>query len=521
MKSRRVLQVDTRAAGEHSAAYGFLARVRSLHSHWVLGGMIIAYTLFLTFGASFKYAYWGMGYDQIDYQQAIWNTTQGRFLNISHYAWTDSFLGLDFAPGLLFAVPFYMLWPSAYMLNLLQSALLALGALPVYLIARDRWANERAGLAWAATYLLYPSLQFVNMTPPWQPRTLAVLMLLWAFSFFQRQRLWPFLLAMLVAITTRTDVSLVVCAFGLYALLVRRTWQWAALPLVLGLSWFYLSTSILTPAFYLPEFTASAESGSFDPDADYADSWPGTSPQVGYYAHLGKNPVDIIKNIVTHPVEVAQLVFTREKLTYLFLMFGALLFLPLLAPKELILTAPIFAINLLSTRVFQYKISEQYQALIIPGIVIAGIYGSARLHAWLSQRLPGARPHLAGMLLAQVLLIGSINLGLRNPVISTLRHHEDPARIAVMERMAAQIPDDAAVAATSFLAPHLLPRQHLYYVPPGPMFPPLEAAEFVFIDTRAAALRGTGLVERLRSDPAWDIVDEEADLILFRQRHKR
>jgi uncharacterized membrane protein len=511
--------------GEHelhlSPVQRLILWLRAIPSPWALGGIIALYVLFLVAGMAFKYALWGQGFDHVDYEQAIWNTTQGRPFQISRYNFTDSILGMDFMPGLLFAVPFYMIWPSAYMLNILQSALLALGAVPVYLIARDRFAaiglpGERAGLAWAAAYLLYPTLQFVNMTPPWQPRTLAILLLLWAFRFFQQGRYWPFLAALLVAITTRTDVSLVVVAFGMYALLARRSWRWAVPPIAIGLAWFYLSVSIMTPSFYHSDYRPDTGSVNIDPEASY--TWPGPSAQVGYYSHLGKDPVDIVKNIVTHPIEVAQLMFTREKLTYLFLMFATLLFLPLLAPDVLILTAPIFLLNLLSTRIFQYTIKEQYQALIIPGIVVAGIYGSARLWAWLKQRGYAADRLFLSALVAQVLLIGALNIPLHNPVIVAFRHHEDPARVAVMERIAATIPRDASVAATSFLAPHLLPRKHLYYLPPGPMHPSVDQAQYAFIDTRAQVLKNTDLVEQLRRDPHWEVVAEEDELVLFRQK---
>lgn len=492
----------------------------------ILAGMILLYFVFLTAGMAFKWAMWGQGFDHVDYEQAIWNTIQGRPFQISRYNFTNSILGMDFMPGLLFAVPFYALWPSAYMLDILQSALLALGAVPVYLIARDRFGgNPKAGLAWAAAYLLYPTLQFVNMTPPWQPRTLAILCLLWAFRFFEQKRLLPFLAMLAIAITTRTDVSLVVIAFGLLAALYRRNWRWWAPAIVLGFGWFYLSTSILTPSFYNPGYKPTTGTVNLDPNqSQQAAAWPGPSAQLGYYAHLGKDPVDIVKNIVTHPVATFKLMFTPAKLWYLFLMFATLLFLPLLAPDILLLTAPIFLINLLSLRVYQYTIKEQYQALIIPGIVIAGIVGSARLWQWYSRRretrgLPALHTIPTAILLVPVLLIGALHVPLKNPVISAFRNHEDPARIALMESFKAMIPRDAKVATTSFLAPHMLPRQYLFYLPPGPMHPSVDVADYAFIDERADVLKDQPqLLQYLRTSPRWKLVREENQLVLFKQQ---
>jgi uncharacterized membrane protein len=507
-----------------------ISALQALRPHTLLTSLILLYFVMLAGGMCIKWIYWGQGYDQVDYQQALWNTLHGRPFQTSHYNFSDSFLGLDFAPGLLFALPFFALWPSAYTLIILQSALLALGAIPVYLIARDHFAvatpagpvgGERAGLAWAATYLLYPTLQFVNMSPPWQPRTLAVLCLLWAFRFFEQRRILPFLLMLLVAITTRTDTSLVVLGWGLLALIRRRDWRWWLPVMVLGFGWFYLSTQVVTPRFYHTDYQPAVGTPNFDPEAgQQSDAWPGPNPQIGYYAHLGKDPVDIAKNILTHPVETLNLMLTKQKLWYLFLMFGTLLFLPIFAPDVLLLCAPIFVINLLSTRIYQYTIREQYQTLIIPGIVLAGVVGAARLWrwiaGWLSRRQDesapssrAGRPIPVALLVAQVLLVGLLHIPLKNPVIVALRYHEDPARVAVMEQMAALIPADARVAATSFLAPHLLPRQHLYYVPPGPMHPKVDEAEYVFIDERAQVLKQhPDLMRYLRTDPRWQVAKQ-------------
>ena len=505
----------------------------------MLAGMVVLYFVVLIFGMVIKWEFWGQGYDQVDYQQAIWNTTQGRPFQTSHYNFSNSFLGLDFAPGLLFAVPFYALWPSAYTLMVLQSALLALGAVPVYLIARDRFAivspagnsgGEKAGLAWAAAYLLYPTLQFVNMSPPWQPRTLAILCLLWSFYFFERRRLLPFYLMLLIAVSTRTDTSLVVIAWGLLAALYRRGWRWWLPALALGFGWFYLSTEVITPSFYREGYQPTEGRVDFDPDAgQQSEAWPGPNPQLGYYAHLGKDPVDIVKNIAMRPGDTIRLMFTQQKLWYLSLMFGTLLFLPLFAPDVLLLCAPIFLINLLSTRIYQYTIREQYQALIIPGIVLAGIVGSARLWMWLGSRVvspaqadPPAstmgRSVPTALLLGLMMVMGLLHLPLKNPVLSAIRYREDPERVALMEQLAEQIPPDARVAATSFLAPHLLPRQFLIYLPPGPMHPKVDEAEYAFIDARAQVLEAhPELLTHLHSDPGWRLIAQQDELLLFKQ----
>ncbi|MEI7771334.1 MAG: DUF2079 domain-containing protein [Chloroflexales bacterium] len=483
-----------------------------------LSALLLTFSAALIAAGAFKYARWGQGFDMVDFHMPIWGTLHGRFLLVSRYNFTDTFMGLDVALGFLPAIPFYAIAPSAYTLVAVQVLMLASAAIPVYLIAARRLGSGWAGVAFAAVYLLYPTTQFMAMAGPFQPRVPALVLFLWAFFFLERGSLWPYLATLFVAMLARTDAALVVVAFGMVAALRRARWPFAVWPALVGLIYFYVALTYITPLFYAAGFHPAKVAVPFDLGRDYNDMWPcGLSPQACYYLHLGGSLTEIAKNIVTHPVQIFFFVFQPAKLQYLALMLGALLFLPALAPRELLLAAPIFAINLLSNRVYQYVITEQYQILAIPGLIIAAIYGAAwALRRWEGLRegftLPEIPPLWALGTLA--LIVGLLNIPLKNPAVSAFRNPETAARVAVMERMRAEIPPDATVAATSFLAPHLLPRT-LYYIPGGKMHHQIDEAAYAFIDTRASAIQGAGIVETLRADPRWQIVDEQDDLVLF------
>ncbi len=482
-----------------------------------LAALLLVFSAALIVAGAFKYARWGQGFDMVDFHLPIWGTLHGRFLLVSRYNFTDTFMGLDVALGFLPAIPFYAVAPSAYTLVAVQVLLLASAAIPVYLIAARRFGSGWAGVAFAAAYMLYPPTQFMAMAGPFQPRIPALVLFFWAFYFLEREQLWPYLATLFLAMLTRTDAALVVVAFGMVAALRRARWPFAAWPMLVGLIYFYVALTYITPLFYNAGFHPAKVAVPFDLSRDYNDMWPcGLSPQACYYLHLGGSLPEIAKNIITHPVQIFFFVFQPGKLQYLALMLGALIFLPVFAPRELLLAAPILGINLLSNRVFQYVITEQYQILVIPGLVIAAIYGGAwvwekggSLSAGVvrAQTLPPA-------LVALVLIIGLLNIPLKNPAVSAFRNPEAAARVAIMERMRQEIPPDAVVAATSFLAPHLLPRR-LYYIPGGKMHHQIDEAAYAFIDTRASAIQGTGVVAALRANPRWQVVDEQDDLVLF------
>lgn len=542
-------------------------------SRAMLGVMVGLFVLALFAGLTVKLQSWGQGYDQIDYQQSIWNTTQGRFLEISHYRHTDHLWGMDFIPAILLIVPFYALLPSALTLNFFQALCMGLGALPTYAAARDRFGSRLAGLGFAAVYLIYPSTWFATMSAPWQPRTLAVPLLIGAFYFLQRGMQQsghrggdaPFrgyLLCLAAALLTRTDASLCVLAFGLLALIWRMGWRWVIPPIGLALIWFGLSTSVFVPSFYRSDYHPQEVRGA-DACDDYSKNWPGKSPQLAYYCHLGGSAGEIVTTIVTQPLKVAQIVLTAPKMTYLLLMLLPLLLLPLLAPDAALPALPILALNVLTNRPFQYTVREQYQTLVIPGLIIAAIVGGARLWAWWESRrapepqshgtterqLPVARnqaereqrdrgpraPQIGQQrsahvclgscapliaLLALILSALVANLAYRNPVVTTILYREDPARVAAMRELAAMVPPDAPLAATSFLAPNMMPRRYIYYFPNSPSFPPIERADYIFIDMRAAALDTDGgreAMAALHASGRWQLVAERSELQLFRQ----
>src|SRR5215207_4566635 len=97
--------------------------------------IVVLWVAVLFAASAYKYETFGQGYDQVDFEQAIWNTTQGRVMEDSRFNFTGSVFGMDWMPLLFFFVPVYALVPSAHVLFFLQIVGIALGALPVYWLA--------------------------------------------------------------------------------------------------------------------------------------------------------------------------------------------------------------------------------------------------------------------------------------------------------------------------------------------------------------------------------------------------
>ncbi len=154
-------------------------------------------------------------YDLGIFDQATWLLSRGHspFVTIRGLP-----LLADHFSLILYALaPLYWLWPSAKMLLLAQTLALALGALPLYALARKRLQSAPWALLLAGAYLLYPVLQWSG-TFEFHPDTFATPLLLAAFWFLEGRNWKPYFLCLTLALLTKETVGLTVLAVGLYAL---------------------------------------------------------------------------------------------------------------------------------------------------------------------------------------------------------------------------------------------------------------------------------------------------------------
>src|SRR5467141_3528827 len=109
-------------------------------------GLAAAYFLLYSTLSVLRHAsYHSFGFDLGLFDQVFWNTTQGRpfestmsqALPVPH-----SLLGDHFSPIFLLLMPFYFAFPHPETLLVLQTLALALGAWPVYLLARLKLPAE-------------------------------------------------------------------------------------------------------------------------------------------------------------------------------------------------------------------------------------------------------------------------------------------------------------------------------------------------------------------------------------------
>ena len=115
--------------------------------------------------------------------QAVWSTAHGHPLRMTNLHGDQiSRLAAHVDPILVLFAPLWWIWPSPNMLLVVQAALIGLGALPIFLLARKHLASARVGVGFALAYLLYPATGWLALNE-FHPVALATPLLLFAFWY--------------------------------------------------------------------------------------------------------------------------------------------------------------------------------------------------------------------------------------------------------------------------------------------------------------------------------------------------
>ena len=323
-------------------------------------GLATAYfILYSTLSVLRHESYHSFGFDLGLFDQVFWNTTQGRpfestmsqALPVPH-----SLLGDHFSPIFLFLMPFYFIFPHPETLLVLQTLALAVGAWPVYLLAKLKLPAGYA-LVWVLTYLLFVPLAWINLYD-FHEVALSVAPLGFAIYFLERGRRGWFLLSLLVTFLVKEEMGLIGAGFGAYALLSKRDWK--------------LGLGVLAGSVIVFEAVIQIAIPFFAGGLSY--------PYIGIrYADVGGSPGGILKTLVTDPVRIARALLQPKKVYFVIAIFGPVLGMSALAGWASLVLLPPLGYLLLSSYEPQFSFTSQYSAPLIPLVVGTAILALARM----------------------------------------------------------------------------------------------------------------------------------------------
>jgi uncharacterized membrane protein len=426
--------------------------------------------------------------------QAVWSTAHGRPLQVTNLQGEQiSRLAAHVDPILVAFAPLWWLWPSPSLLLTVQALAVALGALPLFWLARKHTGSEHAALGLSLAYLLFPATEWMTLNE-FHPVALACPLLLFAIWYLDEDRLLPFAAFALLAALTREEIPFVIAGLGVWYALGRRRWLEGGAIAVAG-----VAAALIAVHTVIPHFRR------------------GPASFYGRYEAVGGSASGIVRKAFTDPARLISVAFDHRGTHYLLDLLLPIAALALLAPLLLVALVPELALNLLSSVDAQRSIHFHYVAAEIPILFAAAAIGLRRLGHFAGT---AATVAVVAAIVGNYLL-GPIPLWRFVPGGETLQAKN--AQVTRHDRIAARelklIPADAPLSATNSLGAHLSERKRIF------SFPYLRGAEWVVVDAQKPSLGdhndkrgGLRRIAELRQNPRFRLVSANDGVLVFRRR---
>ncbi len=364
---------------------------------WVLLGIVVYFAVSFALSWLRAIELQTTTWDQGIYQQALWSAAHGR----NFYETADLETGgyhslLQVHTVFLFYLlaPLYAALPYEATLFAVQSLVVAVAALPLYLLARDITHSSRLGLISAVTYLAWTPTLSSNLydfhAEAFLPLELIVVVLLW-----ERERYWAGAAVVGVSFATLELAPVLLFFVGVFFLLPSRVtwlrWRSQAGDRFPWTAW----VNEVRPALRSPRIQASLALAAASLAVyfllvfvrlDVLNPTLGISPlpsaASGYV--IGNTPASLGLSFANIPLGF------YSKITYWVVIVALLGFVPFLAPRALILSLPWFGFTMLSSNLNYVQLGFQYGFIAAAPMLVAFVYGLPRAVALIDALGSGA-----------------------------------------------------------------------------------------------------------------------------------
>ena len=360
-------------------------------------------------------------------------TTCERGEHLSHFA-------VHFSPIYYLMLPFYMLFPHPATLQILQAVILYSGVVPLCILAKDKGLSDRAAAALGLIYAFYPAIAtgtFYDL----HENCFLLPLLLWCFCFFEKEKYIPMAVFAGMTLLVKEDAFIYVLIFALYVFFLKKKKK-TALALALAALVYFVAVSSLMKAFGNGIMTSRYENLIFNADDGL---------------------VGVIKTALLNPGYLLTQLFVSKdgdnaKILYIFQLLLPLSFLPVVTKKisRYILVVPVL-MNVITMYVYQPNINFQYSFGIIAFLFYVTVLNLGELGDK-TRKFMLSLSAVAAFLLFAMLVCG--NLGYYKARYDNNREVFEKMNYALEE----MLPDDASVACTAFILPHIADRDEVYEV---------------------------------------------------------
>ena len=364
--------------------------------------------------------------------------TSERDMFLSHFA-------VHISPIYYLLLPFYVIFPSPYTLQIGQAVIIASGVIPVWLLARHFKLSGRMQILVTLIYSLYPAAT-VGCFYDLHENCFLLPLLLWMFYFFEREKYIPMYIFAAGVLLVKEDAAMYLIMFALFVIVSKRKYLHGAILAAGALAYFGFALFML-------------------------DTY-GTGVMVNRFDNLIFNPEDglagAVKTALVNPGFLLTQLFTTsknnwEKIIYVFQMFLPLGFIPFVSrkPSRWLLMAPIL-MNLLTYYQYQYSIGFQYSFGVSAFLIYAMLINIPDLHA----------PSKKVLVTIGVVASCCFYLTASLPKVEYYfnRWEENSDDFITMEQALDELPEDASLNVSTYLLSHVADRSEVYQAKYGDLY---------------------------------------------------
>jgi uncharacterized membrane protein len=345
-----------------STTRGSSAYLRVVLTHKWLLLLISTYVVVMSFVVLLRfYTFRTNAFDLGIFNQAFSTALKGKLFYETPDQYiipSGSFLGTHFSLLMFLLLPIYALFPFPQTLLITQTVVVALAAVPIYLIAQRILGKGKLPLVIAGAYLLNPATLNMNLFDFHLEAFLPFFLGMFFYGYLVKK--WKtyatFLILSLVTIDFAPIMVGAICLAHFFrSVSVRSSVRWGIRiggtrkqriillsTIVLSLLVFYLTLSLS-----------------------------------GIFSGKSTNVQQILSGFVQSPSSPTD---NLLKLQFWYLALVSVMFLPFLAPSQLVMIGPWFLVTILGSVSTDYSFGYQYAgAYVVPYLIIASIYGVAKL----------------------------------------------------------------------------------------------------------------------------------------------
>ena len=382
--------------------------------------------------------------------QTMWNTAHGDILwesiNMGKPAsrfWNGRW-EIIFLPIALV----YRLCSKTEFLLILQTFIVSLGIIPIYMLSRRVLESSLLASAVSLVYIMNPVIHNPNLFD-FHSVTLSIPMII-GLIYITEERInsrWIVPLFFLI-LFCRADLAPLLSAYSVYLFCAHKKRRLSIVLLSVSLIWVIASrsTAQIREVLHLPEII-------------------NTNIYTGRWEHIGgTNPLDVARGILKDPIPLVRTFINFENAKYLIKILAPFVFLPLVRPWLFFLALPTVLINAASNWTPAHHIYHHYNAHVGAVFIIATVYA----FGYLVKKIPaffGCREGRVKIAVVLLLLMASGGAAAFKSTCRDVGKWLKNDHFVKLDQIIEQIDGDKSVSSHFFLLDHVANREEIYLFP--------------------------------------------------------